>query len=46
MRCPFAGTAACPESGCDVSALIAHAHIELAEARTASVPFAEVTEPV
>jgi hypothetical protein len=41
-----AGTAACPENGCDSSALIAHAHIELAEARSARLPFVAVTEPV
>ena len=41
-----AGTAACPENGCDSSALIAQAHIELAEARSASLPFVAVTEPV
>jgi hypothetical protein len=39
-----AGTTACPEDGEDVPALIARAHIELAQARSSSVPFAAATE--
>ncbi|HEX4562856.1 MAG TPA: hypothetical protein VH115_00260 [Solirubrobacteraceae bacterium] len=38
------GTAACPENGRDLSALVAQAHIELAEARSARRPFVTATE--
>ena len=38
------GTAACPENGRDLSALVAQAHIELAEARSACRPFLTATE--
>jgi hypothetical protein len=38
------GTAACPENGRDLSALVAQAHIELAEARSACRPFATASE--
>jgi hypothetical protein len=40
------GTAACPENGCDVSALVAQAHIGLAAARSARARSVAATERV
>jgi len=40
------GTSACPDNGRDLSALVAWAHIELAAARSASLPVIAVTEQV
>lgn len=40
------GTSACPDNGRDLSALVAWAHIELAAARSASLPVIAATEQV